>query len=330
MTLLTLLACAPELGVSYREQTLPLVDMHLHTGEWQDIPPGTRSFLAERFPFPLGLNPEGTAAGVLSGEGVLEELDKAGASQGVLLAVYAPLSVGITTNETVIERIAADPERLYGMASLRVDRWAQDRDQELAALDAALEHPNMIGVKLAHAHQHFRMDDADYFGIYEVAAAHAAPVYLHTGPSPFPGTSQDPPYTDPAYLEAAIVAYPDTVFILGHMGFDFLEHQHGTLETCLSLASRYDNVFLEPSAFGSNSGDPEQVHLLHALQRVREEGLTDRLIYGSDGPQSPGFARTYAERTLYALDQADWSVDEAEAALSGNYARVYGVEVQQP
>lgn len=319
-----LCACSADDGIEYRDTMLPIVDMHLHTGEWEDIPSSTRRFLAERFPFPLGLDAETTATGVLSADGVLAELDKAGARRGVLLAVYAPRSVGITTNETVIERLDSAPERLFGLASLRVDRWAEERDEQLAALDAALQHPNMVGVKLAHAHQHFRMDDADYFGIYTVAAANSAPVYLHTGPSPFPGTSADRPYTDPAFLEPAIAAHPDTVFILGHMGFDFIGGVHGTLETCLDLARRYPNVYLEPSAFGSTSGDPDQVHLPHALRRTREEGLTDRIIYGSDGPQSPGFARTYAERTTYALDQADWTVDEARAAMAGNFDRVFG------
>lgn len=323
--LLLLVACSPDPGVDYLGARVPLVDMHLHTGEWEDIPSGTRRFLAQRFPFPLGLDAGATAASVLSGEGVLGELDKAGASQGVLFAVYAPRSVGITTNELVIEHLAADPARLWGLASLRVDGWRDDRDAQLAALDAALDHPNMIGVKLAHAHQHFRLDDADYFGIYDVAQAHGAPVYLHTGPSPFPGTNQDAPYTDPAFLEEAIVAYPDVSFILGHLGFDFIEGNEGELETCLRLAAAHANVFLEPSAFGSNSGDPDQVRLPHALRRIREEGLVDRVIYGSDGPQSPGFVKTYSERTLYALEEAGYSADEAEAVLSGNFARVFGV-----
>ncbi len=326
LLLLFAVGCNSDPGVVFGEDRIALVDMHLHTGEWEDIPSGTRAFLSERFPFPLGMDAESTAAAVLSGEGVLAELDKAGATQGVLFAVYAPLSVGITTNETVIEHIDADSSRLWGLASLRVDRWVEERDQQLAALSAALEHPNMIGVKLAHAHQHFRMDAGEYYGIYEVAAQHNAPVYLHTGPSPFPGTSQDAPYTDPAFLDDAIQRHPDTQFILGHLGFDFINGEEGDLETCLTLAKTYENVFLEPSAFGSASGDPDQIFLPHALRRIREEGLVDRVIYGSDGPQSPGFVNTYAERTIHALSEAGYSNAEAEAVLSGNFARVFGVE----
>jgi len=323
---LLLVACTPGLGVDYDGASIPVVDMHLHTGEWEDIPPATQRFLAERFPFPLGLDAEGTASGVLDPDGVVKELDKAGASQGVLLSVYAPRTVGITTNELVIEHVATRPERLFGLASLRVDRWSEERDAQLAALEDALEAPGMIGVKLAHAHMHFRMDDADYWGIYEVAAAAGAPVYIHTGPSPFPGTAQGAPYTDPTFLEAAIVAHPDTDFILGHLCFDFLEDDTDDLDHCLSLAGAYDNVFLEPSAMGSKGGDPDQVHLPHAMTRIREEGLVDKTIFGTDGPQSPGFVADYTERTLYAMEQAGYTTEEASAVMSGNFARVFGVE----
>ena len=77
------------------------------------------------------------------------------------------------------------------------------------------------------------------------------PLYLHTGSSPFPGTSSEPPYTDPTYLEAAIQSYPGAVFILGHLGYDFGDQQPGSLDACIRLAKTYPNVYLEPSALGS-------------------------------------------------------------------------------
>jgi uncharacterized protein len=317
--------CKATLGADYGDATIPVVDMHLHAGEWEDIPPSTQRFLAERFPFPLGLDAAGTASSILDVDGIVGELDKAGASQGVLMAVYAPRSVGIATNELVIEQVAAAPDRLHGLASLRVDRWADERDEQLQVLEDALDAPGMIGVKLAHTHMHFRMDDADYWAIYEVAADAGAPVYIHTGPSPFPGTSQGAPYTDPSFIEGAIEAHPDTDFILGHLCFDFINKDIGELETCLDLAARYDNVFLEPSAMGSKGGDPDQVHLPHAMTRIRELDLVDKTIFGTDGPQSPGFVADYTERTLYALEEAGYTVEQAEAVMSGNFARVFGV-----
>jgi hypothetical protein len=266
LALLAVTSCGDDApGVTFRGERMPVIDMHLHPGDWDSIPPETREFLGSRFPFPIDLRPDRAAEGVLSAEGILAEMDRAGVSVGALLAIYAPRTVGIASNEDVIADVAHDPSRFYGLASLRVDRWNEDAAGELAALRAALGAPGMIGIKLAHAHQQFRMDDPRYFPIYALAAELKKPVYLHTGTSPFPGTAQAPPYTDPAYLEAAIAAHPGTIFILGHLGYDFKERRLGALEACVDLAKRYPNVFLEPSALGSEGSDPSGENLRAAI-----------------------------------------------------------------
>lgn len=323
---LGLAACGnPPRGVEWDAARLAVVDMHLHPGEWDAIPESTRQFLATRFPFPIGLDAEGAAKGVLSVEGILGEMDKAGLSGAGLFAVYAPRTVGMATNELVIGDVAREPSRLWGLASLRVDNWRADRDAELARLRDALAKPGMVGIKLAHAHMHFRMDDPAYFPIYQVAADTHKPVYLHTGTSPFPGTSQEAAYTDPAYLEPAIKAYPGAIFILGHLGYDFVAKKQAALETCIQLAKTYSNVYLEPSALGSKGSDPTGQSLPTAMRRMREAGLVDRIIYGSDGPQSPGFVKDYLARTVAAMKASGYTKEEAQAVLSGNFARVFGV-----
>jgi predicted TIM-barrel fold metal-dependent hydrolase len=321
----------PPLGVEVEGQRLAVVDMHLHPGEWELIPEATREFLASRFPFPFNGDPEGLASDILSAEGLVEQLDDAGVTFGVLMAVYSPNTVGIASNELVEADLAAVPDRFYGLASLRVDRWQSDEQAELERLATALAKPGMIGVKLAHAHMHFRMDDPAYDGIYVLASELGKPVYLHTGTSPFPGTATEPQYTDPAYLERAIAQHPDTIFILGHLGYDFFDQElEPGLSHSIALAQAYDNVYLEPSALGSKGSDPSGDNLREAMRRMRDEGVVDRIIYGSDGPQSPGFVRDYLERTVEAMQRADYSVDEMRAVLSGNFARVFGVTVPQP
>lgn len=321
-----LIACASEveLGVLIDGERVPVVDMHLHPGDWDQIPPETQTFLASRFPFPFSLTPEVLADSVLTGEGILDELDGAGAEAGMLFAVYAPRTVGIASNTLVGEQLQVDPSRLYGLASLRVDQWETDEDAELNALEDAVDRYGFSGIKLAHAHQGFRMDDPRYDSIYVVAGARGLPVYLHTGTSPFPGTQQAAPYTDPAYLEDAIALHPETMFILGHLGFDFINKKSGALQSCLDLGSRYDNVWLEPSALGSAGSDPEGVMLAEAMRSIADAGLISRTIYGSDGPQSPGFVADYVERTVTAMERAGYTTAEKRAVLSENFYSLFG------
>ena len=149
---LVLLGCADvEYGVAVDGERLPVIDMHLHPGEWSNTPPDTQEFLAGRFPFPLQLTPARLAGQVLSVDGLKEELDGAGIGTGVLFAVYAPRTVGISANEDVIADVKQAPDRFYGLASLRVERWNQDEASELQRLRDALGQPGMVGVKLAHA-----------------------------------------------------------------------------------------------------------------------------------------------------------------------------------
>jgi uncharacterized protein len=63
------------------------------------------------------------------------------------------------------------------------------------------------------------------------------------------------------------------------------------------------------------------------MARLREAGLVDRIIYGSDGPQSPGFVADYLDRTVAAMRRAGYTTDEMRAVLAGNFARVFAVPV---
>ena len=93
----------------------------------------------------------------------------------------------------------------------------------------------------------------------------------------------------------------------------------------MRLANTYSNVWLEPSALGSSTSDPDRVILLEAYQKIKEQGLVDRVIYGSDGPQRPGFIAEYLERNLYAMEQSGYTPDEVRQVLSENADRAFNL-----
>ena len=74
---------------------------------------------------------------------------------------------------------------------------------------------------------------------------------------------------------------------------------------------------------GSETSDPEGEEMTHALTRIRQEGLTERFLYGSDGPQAPGFVDDYLTRSVEAMERAGWTLEEARAGLSGNFDRLF-------
>lgn len=310
-----------EPGVLVKGQRLAVVDMHLHTGTWELMTPRFQRRVAQRVPDFLHWVMPIVTPYTLSGKAILRELDNAGVSGGGVFALYSPHSTGLAPNELVAKEVALDPARLFGFASLRVDRWNIDGAQQLAKLESDLQRlPHMIGIKLAHAHQQFRFDDERFYGIYEIAGRLKKPMYLHTGTSPNPGTRLEPPYADPSYLEEAIRRYPEAVFILGHAGYDSDARALTYTDAAINLARRYDNVYLEPGALGAERAEGV---LPDFLQRIRAAGVVLKLIYGSDGPQMPGYVRRHLQRFVAGMEAAGYTAEEMRLILADNFSRVF-------
>ncbi len=325
LTVAALAGCGgspPDPGVLVNGQRIPVIDMHMHTGTWENTPPGFRHRLTGRVPtgfkWTMGLFMDYN----LSGKTILAQLDGAGVSAGGVFALYSPATTGIATNEFVAEQIRINADRLHGFASLRVDDWNNDSAAELARLEAAVQLPGMRGIKIAHGHQQFRFDDRRFDGIYDICGRRGKPAYLHTGTSPNPGTRYEPPYSDPAYLEGSIQAFPQCVFILGHSGYDSYNEALTFTDSAIALARKYVNVYMEPGAIGAERADAVR---LDFMKRVKAGGVIDKMIYGSDGPQFPGYVGSHLAAFVAGMEEAGYTPAEMEQVLSGNFLRVFNL-----
>lgn len=322
---ISIAACAGEpvqKGVAVNGERLAVVDMHLHTGTWDGSPPRFKQRLSGRVPTGFKWTMKLLMDRRLRGESILGTLDDAGISAGAVFALWSPATTGIATNDYVAEQVAVDPDRLFGFASLRVDQWNQDGAEQLRQMEDAIETHGMPGIKIAHGHQQFRMDDERFYGIYEIAERQGTPMYLHTGTSPNPGTRTEPPYCDPAYLEEAIQRYPAAIFILGHSGYDSFNRALTYTDSAIDLAARYANVYLEPGALGAERAE----HVLHDyLERIRAGGVVEKLIYGSDGPQLPGYVQSHLDAFVAGMQAVGYTTDEMRLILADNFTRVFGM-----
>lgn len=310
------------LGALIDGQRVPVVDMHIHIGQWAMIPPRAQRRNLERMPRPVRAYVVPVFDSLISASGVVSQLDSAEVNLGVVFASFFPHTSGVADNKFVAEQVRLQPKRLVALASLRVDQWNRDSAAQLVELERALTEDGMIGIKLAPPHAQHRLDDERLYPIYEMAARLRKPLYVHTGTSPFPGTRQEQPYANPAYLETAIAKYPGAVFVLGHAGYDTANHTLGYLEECIALVKRYPNVHMEMGALGSPKADELT---RPAIARFRAAGVVDRVLYGSDGPQAPGYVRKHLERTLQAMRAEGYSLDDMRAVLAGNFLRVFGL-----
>jgi predicted TIM-barrel fold metal-dependent hydrolase len=325
LAIIMVAACGPvpEPGVLVDGKRIPVIDMHLHTGTWALTPPGFRNRLTDRVPtgFKWMMGP--FVDWNMRGKTILGQLDSAGISAGGLFAVYSPPTTGIAGNEKVASEIQGKTDRLYGFASLRVDDWNNSSAAELARLEAGVQLPGMRGIKVAHGHQQFRFDDRRFDGIYEICGRFGKPAYLHTGTSPNPGTRTEAPYGDPAYLEGSIQAFPDCIFILGHSGYDSHNKGLNFTDSAIMLAQKYSNVYLEPGALGAERAESL---LPDFLRRIKDGKVVGKLIYGSDGPQFPGYVKSHLQAFVAGMQEAGYTAEEIEQVLSGNFLRVFKLQ----
>jgi predicted TIM-barrel fold metal-dependent hydrolase len=324
--LIVLTGCSSEppenWGIQIDGGWIPVIDLHTHTGEWDMMPPGFQARLAERAPngFKWAMAP---ATDWMLGTGnILGQMDNAGIYGAGVFALYSPHTTGLAPNEFVSARVMDNPDRMYGFASIRVDRWNEDSAEQLAELERGVQLPGMVGIKLAHAHQQFRLDDERFYPIYEIASRYGKPMYLHTGTSPNPGTRFEPPYADAMYLEEAVQMYPDAIFILGHSGYDTKERALTYVDSAIYMAMKYKNVYLEPGALGADRGE----HVVDDfVTRMKEGGVLNKVIYGSDGVQFPGYLKSHLENYVAAMQRNGYTADEMQQVLSGNFIKVFGI-----
>ena len=301
---------------------IDIIDMHLHTGTWEALTEPYKERYSERVPKPFKFLMENLLGNGLTSEGILKQMDNAGIRRGGVFAVYSPDTTGIANNEFLYQQIKDQPERMFGFYSIRTDHWNIDANKELKKLESDLIKYKATGIKLAHAHQQMRLDDKRFDGIYEIAGRLNKPIYIHTGTSPNPYTRREPPYVDPVYLEESIIKYPQTKFILGHSGYDSFLIQLTYLESCIQLAKKYGNVYFEPGALGARKASEV---LPEYLKIIKEEDLIDRVIYGSDGPQFPGYTASHLENFIEAMEINEYSAMEMKLILQSNFETLFNL-----
>ncbi|WMS88285.1 amidohydrolase family protein [Pleionea litopenaei] len=332
----------------FEGQSLDVLDIHLHPGSYDKLGPKGKEFVKSVFPVNLPdvlkvpilrlfssfqLNPYGAFIGIKN------ECRKASANNCILFATYAPETWGIEPNEDLIGYLDDSRNQFnnqtffYGLASLSVENWSTNKENSLNQLRNALSHPKIVGIKLAFAHTLTAFDDRQYFDIYEVAKSFNKPVYHHVGTSPLRKVSEfeeeEREYVfrtfDPMYLETAIKEFPDVNFIMGHAGNDANVEGFDKVDEVFFLAEKYPNVFIEVSALGSSRSDPDGSKMERILMQAKSLNIIHKLIYGSDGPGSPGNIQGYKERVIESLQRANYTFEQAQMVMASNARSLFSI-----
>jgi len=180
-------------------------------------------------------------------EVVIARMDRCGIDRAIVLPI-GTTGFDVRNRETaaICRRY---PDRLNGLAKLS---QAEDDDRAEALLDEAFGELGLVGLKL-----HGQPSRA----IMEALNRHRRPLLVDVYGEVYP-------------LRYIAEQYPAIPLIIAHMGrFCTTDAPQARMAT-LWLAQRYPNVYFDTSSVADHEW----------LERAVGEGLTHKMIFGSDGP----------------------------------------------
>jgi predicted TIM-barrel fold metal-dependent hydrolase len=146
-------------------------------------------------------------------------------------------------------------------------------------------------------------NDRRYYPLYAECVELGVPFCTqvgHTGPLRSSEPGRPIPYLDDVALD-----FPELVIVAGHIGYPWTEEM-------VALARKYENVYIDTSAYTARRYPPELVRYLRADGRRK-------VLFGSNFPMiAPG-------KALEHLDALDLDDEARGLFLEGNARRVFSL-----
>ncbi len=231
-------------------------------------------------------------------EATLAVMDQAGVSKSLLSAWWGPRGPMIT-NDEVAAWVAAAPGHFKGICSVNLYRpMAAVRE-----LRRCVKELGFVGLRILPWLWGLPPDDRRYYPLYAECCELGVPFCLqvgHAGPLCASEPGRPIPYLDHVALE-----FPELTIVGGHIGYPWTDEM-------IALATKYENVFIDTSAYKSKR------YPVSLVSYMRGHGRR-KVLFGSNYPMiTPGAC-------LKDLDALGLDDEATGLFLAGNAARVFGL-----
>ncbi len=193
----------------------------------------------------------------------LGALEAAGVHRAVLSAWWGPRGPMIT-NEEVADAVAQHPNRFIGAASVDLAHPME----AVRCLRRAVQELGLRALRVLPWLWGLPPDDRRYYPLYAACVDLGIPFCLqvgHAGPLCASEPGRPIPYLDHVALE-----FPELVIVAGHIGYPWTEEM-------VALATKYDNVYIDTSAWKPHRYPEPLVRFLKGHGR-------EKVLFGSNYP----------------------------------------------
>jgi len=231
-------------------------------------------------------------------EASIAAMDAAGVDISILTGWHGPQGA-VISNEEVAAWVAAYPTRFAGAASVDL-RKPMEAVREIRR---CVQDHGFVALRMLPWLWELPPNDRRYYPLYSACVELDIPFCLqvgHTGPLRTSEVGRPIPYLDDVALD-----FPELKIVAGHIGYPWTEEM-------ISLTRKYENVYIDTSAYTIRRFPPELVRYLQA-----------------DGPKKVMFGSNFPmiapQKSLEDLDSLGLDDTSKRLFLSENAMRVFGV-----
>ena len=228
----------------------------------------------------------------------LRLMDEAGVGRGLIAAWHGPEGA-LISNDEVASFVAQAPDRLVGVASADLRRPME----AVRELRRAVTELGFRALRIVPWLWGWPPNDRRYYPLFAACVELGIPFCTqvgHTGPLRTSETGRPIPYLDDVALD-----FPELKIVAGHIGYPWTAEM-------IALATKYENVFIDTSAYTARRYPPELVAYMRGNGRRK-------VMFGTNYPMlAPA-------RCLEHLDSLELDAEARELFLAGNARRVFGL-----
>ncbi len=196
-------------------------------------------------------------------EATLAAMDAGGVRRGLLCAWWGP-DGPLISNDQVAALVRDHPDRFVGVAAVDLSRPME----AVRELRRAVRHLGMRALRLLPWLWGLPPNDRRYYPLYAECIELAVPFCLqvgHAGPLRPSEPGRPIPYLDEVALD-----FPELTIVGGHIGYPWTDEM-------IALATKYDNVYIDTSAYKPKRFPAQLVAFLRGHGRRK-------VLFGSNYP----------------------------------------------